>query len=162
MNMEKLPFIPPHAQDRIRQRFGIESLKAMRTWVLTKVNEGRLLRTQTDGREVFVNGSIEFVIDPSNNAVITVIERDILASYAEEFGGVVIRKARRVLKAKERLFRKAEINVAEITLNMLKCRNPKIKAKLNADLTVANDEKSNLETEITVIKKAARSYGVEV
>jgi hypothetical protein len=161
-NIGRKPFIPEHAQDRMRQRFGLKTIHEMQTWVMMKINKGKLDRVQPDGRHVYVHEFVEVVWSKEDNRIVTVLDVSTLKQYEALFGGMFLKDVRKVLSVKERVFRKAEINVAEITLNMLKCRNPKIKARLNEKLTIANDDKENLLTEITVIRKAAKHYGVEV
>jgi hypothetical protein len=155
-------YISEHAQERIRQRVGLQSLGDMRRWATERVEDGKFVRKQPDGRDVYANGNFEIVIQPETNAVVTVLDHKQFVSHADRFKQKIEKEAKKSITYYGRLFRKAEINVAEITLNMLKARNPKIKAKLNERLTMANDEKEKLATEITVIRKAAKQYGVEV
>lgn len=160
--MSNFIFVTPHAQERIRQRFGIESVRAMQTWAKAKLIDGKLDRKQPDGRLVYRWGSVELVVSSDGSTLITVMDVQAQSNYIELLGEAVVKKARTLLVTKERAFRKAEINVAEITLNMLKARNPKIKALLSERLTKANDIKENLATEIKLIRKAAEQYGVNV
>lgn len=159
--MKKL-IVMKHAQDRIRQRFGIESVSTMKSWATAKVNDGKLVRVQPDGRKVYQWGKIELIVTGDGKALVTVKDLEDLQTYAERFAGAVEKESRKALLRTERAFRKAEIHVAEITLNMLKARNPKIKASLNEKLTKADDYKEKLKTEIHVIKKAAKEHGVEL
>lgn len=155
-------YLSEHAQERIRQRVGLTSIGDMRKWATERVEDGQFVRKQADGREVYAHGNYEIVVQPETNAVVTVLDRKQLVSHADRFKQTIEKEARKSLDTYGRMFRKAEIKVAEITLNMLKCRNPKIKAKLSEKLTIAKDEMEKLDTEITVIRKAAKGYGVEV
>jgi hypothetical protein len=154
--------IHPHAQERIRQRFGITSLKAMKSWARAKLLDGKYVKTQADGRKVYHWGNVELIVTGDEKLLITVMDLTTPKSYSEKFSEAIAKEAHKALVGKGRAFRKAEIVVAEITLNMLKCRNPKIKAKLNENLTKANDEKEAILSEIKAIKRSAREYGVEV
>lgn len=159
---EKLMFVSPHAQERIRQRFNISALREMQQWATEKVKDANLISTGPDGRKIFRWGSVDLIVSNDENVLITVLDQAIPKSYADKFKDVVTKQVRKELLAKEREFRKAEINVAEITLNMLKARNPKIKTMLNDKLTKANDYKENLLVEIKSIRQAAQQYGVQI
>ncbi len=154
--------IHPHAQKRIRQRFGLNTLQSMVSWARAKKIDGKLNHVQGDGRRVYRWGDVELVFSPNEKTLLTVKDLAINKRYEELLGSTVVKEARKLLVGKERAFRKAEINEAQIRLNMLKTRNPKYKAKLNDMLTKATDEKDKLLDEITVIKNTVKKYGVEV
>lgn len=159
--MSKL-FITEHAQDRLRQRFGLDSLKAMYSWVSAKKLDGKFVRKQPDGRKVYAWGDVELFFSPNESTLISVVDTGLTKRLVAQFGSSLAKEARKLLIVKEREYRKIEISVAEITLNMLKARNPKIKTKLNDKLTIVNDRKENLLSEIKSIRLAAKEYGVEV
>jgi hypothetical protein len=154
--------IHAHAQQRLRQRIGLQSLRSMISWATAKKMDGQMVRKQPDGKIVYAWGDYELVFTNDEKMLITVVDRGKEKDVAEMLGEKVAKEARKLLAVQERLLRKAEINVAEITLNMLKARNPKIKAKLNEKLTIATDERDNIKTEVIVIRKAAEKYGVTV
>jgi len=154
--------ISSHAMERIRQRFGIDSLTAAITWVAEKIKHGEYVGLQQKGRKVYRNGDAELILGEDGFTIVTVKFTEGEAQYAERISNVVRKEVEKMLSAKERAFRKAEINVAEITLNMLRAKNPVTKESIGRKLTKAIDEKANINTEIILIRKAAEQYGVSV
>lgn len=152
-------YITSHAKDRLRQRFGIESIDVAMKWIHDKLTAATLHRMDHH-KEIYRVANIEIVMDGTR--VVTVKPLYGETPIMQRIKNVVDKEVGRTLLAKEREFRKAEIQVAEITLNMLKARNPRIKESLKRKLTIANDYKANIETEIVGIKKAAEHYGVSV
>jgi len=157
--MSRLLRVSDHAKTRLRQRFGIDSERAAQTWVQSKIADGSLIKKEPNGKETYRCGNAEIII--GNGVVITVQFADGEQKFLEKFGNVLAKEVTKLLTVNERALRKAEINVAELTLNMLKARNPKIKALIGEKLTKAIDEKDKIVTEIKLIRKAASQYGVE-
>lgn len=151
--------ISDHAKTRLRQRFSIDSDRAAQSWVQSKLADGSLIRTEPNGKLYYRCGNAELIV--ANGVLITVQFSDGEQKFLEKFGSVLSKEVQKLLTVNERALRKAEINVAEINLNMLKARNPKIKAMLGEKLTKAIDEKDKIVTEIKLIRKAASQYGVE-
>jgi hypothetical protein len=154
--------ISSHAFERIRQRFGIDTLAAALTWVSEKIKGGDYIGLQAKGRKVYRNGDAELILGEDGYTIVTVKFAEGESQYVEQIGDVVRKEVSKMLTIKERAFRKAEIEVAEITLNMLKARNPVTKELIGRKLTKAIDDKANINTEIILIRKAAEQYGVEV
>jgi hypothetical protein len=151
-----------HAMERIRQRFGIDTLAAAITWVSEKIKGGDYIGLQAKGRKVYRNGDAELILGEDGYTVVTVKFSEGESQFVEQIGDVVRKEVLKMLAIKERAFRKAEIEVAEITLNMLKARNPVTKESIGRKLTKAIDEKANIHTDIILIRKAAEQYGVGV
>jgi hypothetical protein len=154
--------VSSHAMERIRQRFGIDTLAAAITWVSEKIRTGDYIGLQQKGRKVYRNGDAELILGEDGHTIVTVKFSDGESQYVEQLSEVVRKEVDKLLSIKERAFRKAEIEVAEITLNMLKARNPKTKESIGRKLTKAIDDKANIHTEIILIRKAAEQYGVGI
>lgn len=152
-------FITSHAKDRIRQRVGIDGDEAQQAWVKAKINRAESKLPQ-DNKTVYNVGSFEIICDGLR--VVTVKPVDNVTQYASKLSGVVAKEIRKLLVPQERLLRKAEINVVELTLNFLKARNPKTKEIISGRLAEATDEKQRIADEVFAIKKAAKQYGVEI
>lgn len=146
-----------HAKDRLRQRLGIESSEAQTSWANETIATSQDVKAQGN-KTVYVSESYEIVCDGLR--VITVKPVDNVYSYVSKFKSVLKRETTKLLTPKERLLRKAEVKVAELTLNYLKAKNPNTKAIINERLVSATDEKQRLADEIYAIKKAAGQYGV--
>lgn len=148
-----------HAQERIRQRAGIDADSAQLAWAEQSISESTHKYKQ--GRQtVYVTKNHEIICDGYTVVTIKPVDND--RKYVNKFGIAVANEARKIVLANERLLRKAEIKVAELTLNMLKARNPRTKELISGRLVEATDEKQRLADEIYAIKKAAGQYGVEV
>lgn len=148
-----------HAKERIRQRIGITGNEAQVAWVnelITKSDDSY----KQGNKKVYCTERFEVVCDGIR--VITIKPVDNVRNYADSIGGVVSKEIRKLLTPQERLLRKAEIKVVELTLNYLKARNPRTKALINERLVEATDEKQRIHDEVFAIKKAAKQFGVEV
>jgi hypothetical protein len=151
-------YITSHAKERLRQRFGIESIDVAQQWINEKMSKA--VHHRNDGiKKVYQVADIEIILD--GNRVVTIKPLYGETSIMKQLRGVVEKEISKVLTVKERAFRKAEIEVAEITVNFLRARNPKTKALVQRRLTKAIDIKEQLNTEIVGIKKAAEHYGVD-
>ncbi|WP_079516569.1 hypothetical protein [Rossellomorea marisflavi] len=155
-------FIAPHAQERLKQRFGIHSLSSMRSFAEAKKKDGKLKEISNEGRKIYRWGSIELIFTQDEKTLITVIDTKSEEVVAAVIENVVVKEARKMLTVKSRVYRKEEIRVAEITLNMLKAKNPKIKAKLSETLASAKTELDRLKTDIRAIRTVAKKYGVNL
>ncbi len=149
--------ITAHAKERLRQRYNIVSKDVAVSWINDKISRGKFLRN--DGhKKVYRAPGVEIILDGIR--VVTVRPLYDEKPIMERLKGKLAKEVTKILKTKEREFRKAEIKVAEITLNMLKARNPKIKDDLKRKLTEAIDIKESIKVEIVDVKKAAEHYGV--
>ena len=148
-----------HATERIRQRVGIESIEVATAWIneqiakaSRKYNEGTNTHFVSESIEVVTNGLRVITVKPSEND----------RSYLDKLGEVVAKEVTKMLTKKERDLRKAEIVIAEHTLNRLKARNPNTRALIERRLIRAIDDKQRIMDEIYAVKKAAAQYGVSV
>lgn len=148
-----------HAKERIRQRVGIDSVDAALAWANENIAKAAEVYAQgnkthyvTEAFDIVCAGLKVVTIQPTNNHV----------DYLAKFNEVLTKEAAKLLKKYRRELRKAEISVAEFTLNYLKAKNPKIKAALQQKLTQATDMKAKLADEIRAIENAAERYGVSV
>lgn len=147
-----------HATERIRQRVGIESAEVATAWVSEQIKKAT--RKFNDGHKThFISEAIEIVTDGLQ--VITVKPAKNDRSYLDRLGAVVAKEVTKLLTKRERELRKAEIVIAEHTLNRLKARNPKTRALIEERLVKAIDEKQRITDDIYAVKKAARQYGVD-
>ena len=154
--------VTSHAKKRLRQRFGLQSVEAMRSWTLSRIKQGTFDRTETNGHKIYRWENAEIVLTSDERTLVSVIDHTRTEEIKSQIGTHVGKELRKLKQTTERALRKAEINVSEITLNMLKARNPKIKAALNEKLTKADDEKDALVGELKAIRNAASEFGVEV
>lgn len=146
-----------HARSRIRQRLGIEVDSAAISWVKGAIQNAE--RTFTNGNKThYITDLYEVICDGAK--VITVKPTDNSNKYVSEFKKVIEKEASKLRTKYEREFRKAEIEVAQVTLNLLKARNPKTKASIERKLVEAIDWKCALEDELKAISKASERYGV--
>lgn len=150
-----------HAKERIRQRVGISATEAALAWV----NEAIAASTEffeDKGRKHhhFLTDTYDIVCD--NLRVVTVKPRENHNDYVSKFGGLLQKEVDKLLTIQHRELRKAEIKVAELTLNFLKAKSPKVRSTIQRNLTKATDERAKLEDEIKAIEIAAKRYGVTV
>lgn len=157
--MNALFGLTEHAKERIRQRIGITGTEAQLAWI-TEIITKATSKYPQGNKTVYRTESFEVVCD--DRLVITVKPVENVANYTQLLGGMVAKEVRKALIPQERLLRKAEIRVAELTLNYLKARNPRTKELISERLVEATDEKQRVMDEVYAIKKAARQYGVEV
>lgn len=151
-----------HAMERIRQRFGIGTLTAALAWASEKIKTGEFVGLQASGRKVYRNGDAEIIVGEDGFTIVTVKFTEGEKQYIQMIGDAVRKEIDKVLSVKEKALRKAEITVAELTLNMLKARNPRTKESIGRKLTKAIDEQANINTDIILVRKAAEQYGVSV
>ena len=150
-------YLTSHAKERLRQRYGIVSKDVAISWINDKISQGKFLRNDGN-KKIYRAPGVEIVLDKLR--VVTVKPLYEEAPIMDRLKTVIEKEVSKLIASKELEFRKAEISVAELTLNMLKARNPKIKDDLRRKLTKAIDYKENIQTEIISIKKAAEHYGV--
>lgn len=146
-----------HAKDRIRQRTGIEANDAKIAWVNEQIAKSHETIEQGN-KTIFQTEHFEIVCDGLR--VVTVKPREQQKSYVEAINEMITKQITNLLAPKERLFRKAEIKVAELTLNFLKARNPNTKSLINERLVAATDERQRIAYDIKALKLAAEKYGV--
>lgn len=149
-----------HAGEKVRQRVGIESLEVATAWVNEEIAKAGEYSQESSKRFAYITDAFKIVC--AGLSVITVIPTDNHVDYLAKFGEIVTKEATKLLTKYRREFRKAEIEVAEYTLNFLKAKNPKIKGNLQQKLTQATDDKAKLADEIRAIEIAAERYGVSV
>lgn len=149
-----------HAKERIRQRVGIEALDAQVAWANETIAKAGEIDAKLEGRVGYKTESFEIIC--AGLKVITVNPVANSQTYLTKLSGVLTKEVRKMIVPHERLLRKAEIRVAELTLNYLKARNPKTKRMINERLVEATDEKQRLTDEVYAMRKAAERYGVEV
>lgn len=148
-----------HASDRIRQRIGIADTGAQTAWVNESIAKAGEINT-VGNYTTYTSDSFASICDGLK--VVTIKPVANTKTYLKTLGGAVTKEVQKMLVPHERLLRKAEIKVAELTLNYLKARNPNTKKMINKRLVEATDEKQLLVDEVYAIKKAAGRYGVEV
>lgn len=148
-----------HAKERVRQRVGISSTEAALAWVNESI--ANATKTYADGHKThYITDAYNISCDGLR--VITIVPTDNHVDYLMRFGDVVAKEARKLLTRYRRELRKAEIKVAELTLNYLKAKSPKVRDSIKRNLTNATDEKAKLEDEIKAIEIAADKYRVKV
>ena len=148
-----------HAKDRIRQRVGIVALEAQQAWVNELITKSTTAYPQGE-KTVYKTDLFEIVCDGIR--VVTVKPVENVVTYTDKISGTLTKEIRKLLIPQERLLRKAEIKITELTLNFLKARNPKTKKLISERLIEATDEKQQIIDEVFAIKKAAKQYGVEI
>lgn len=149
-----------HAKERIRIRVGIDALEAQITWVNEAIAKAGEVVTQGNKHTVYKTDAFEFVCDGLR--VITIQPAANEQTFVKQLGSTLAKEVRKLLAPQERMLRKAEIQVAELTLNFLKARNPKTKKLISERLIEATDEKQRISDEVFAIRKAAKQYGVEI
>lgn len=146
-----------HAKERIRQRVGIDSVEAAIAWVNESIAsatesyaQGDKSHYVTEAFDIVCAGLKVITLKPTNNHV----------DYVTKFGEVLTKEATKLLTKYRRELRKAEIAVAEHSLNFLKAKNPRIKEGINRRLTEATDVRAKLTDEIRAVEIAAERYGI--
>ncbi|KMK75417.1 hypothetical protein [Alkalihalobacillus pseudalcaliphilus] len=158
--MTKSYILTSHAKERIRQRYGIESVQVATNWANDLIAKAQR-KFKRDGKTHYVVGGREFICDDNERRVITVKPNDANNQYVTKLNGILRKEIIKILTLQSRTLNKAEIEVAQLTLNFHKARNPKTKASIQAKLTHAIDAKNNVEDEVTALKKAVEYYGLE-
>lgn len=148
-----------HAEERIRQRVGIESAEVATAWVSEQIKKASR-QFKESGNTHYVTDLIEIVTNGLR--VITVKPSENDRSYLDRLGEVVAKEVTKIMAKKERELRRIEITIAEHTLNRLKARNPNTRALIERRLIRAIDEKQRINDAIYAVKKAASQYGVSV
>jgi hypothetical protein len=148
-----------HAKERVRQRVGINSVEAAVAWVNEAIAtakdsfvKSRHYHYLTDNYEIITDGLTVITISPLTNHV----------DYATKFGSLIAKEATKLLAQYRKEFRKAEIAVAELTLNYLKAKSPKVRDSIKRKLTQATDLRAKIEDEIRAVKIAAEGYGIDI
>lgn len=146
-----------HARERIRQRLGITAETAAISWVKRAVQNSS--STKIDGNKThYFTDVFEIILDGAK--VVTVKPKESANPYLTKFKSVIEKEANKLRTKYERELRKAEIEVAQITLNLLRAKNPKTKASIERKLTEAVDYKALIEDELKAISKASERYGI--
>lgn len=146
-----------HARVRIRQRVGIDLDSAAISWVKRAIENAKETFT-TDNKTHYITDLHEIICDGVK--VITVKPCYNANGYVARFKSVIEKETEKLLKKYEKEFRKAEIEVVQITLNLLRAKNPKTKESIERKLTEAVDWKCAIEDELKQIEKASKQYGV--
>lgn len=148
-----------HATERIRQRVGISSIEAATQWANELISKAA--HTKRDGHKLhYITEHFEIVCD--KETVVTVKPTEKENQYFAKVAGIIKRELTKDLQQFKREYRKAEIAVAELTLNLLKARNPNTKQIINERLTQAIDNREKINDEITKINLTAYRYSIEV
>lgn len=147
-----------HAQERIRQRIGIESVEVATKWVSDHIAKASTTFADkgnthyvTDVIEVVVNGFKVITVKPANND----------RSYLDQLNAVVAKEVEKMLTNKAKEIRKVDITIAEHTLNRLRAKNPNTVALIEKRLIRSIDAKQRLNDEVYAIEKAGKQYGVD-
>ena len=144
-----------HAKERIRQRVGINSTEAALAWVNESIATAN--ETYLDGHKThYLTDSYDITCDKLR--VITLTQTDNHIDYLTKFSNLVTKEATKLLTKYRRELRKAEILVAELTLNYLKAKSPKVRAIIQRNLTIATDERARIEDEVRAVEIAADKF----
>lgn len=147
-----------HAIDRIRQRVGIESLEIATAWANDQIAKSARKFREKDN----VHYVSDFEIVTNGLDVITIKPTENDRNYLDRMRRAVEKEAKKLIVSQERALRKAEIAIAEHTLNRLKACNPNTKTAIEKKLLSAIDDKQRILDELYAIKKAGAQYGVNV
>lgn len=148
-----------HAAERIRQRIGIDSEEIATAWVVEHITKASKVIVEGN-KKYHETGSYEIITDGPR--VVTVKPRTIVPSYVDKLGALLTKEVAKLMTHKERELRKAEITVAEHTLNRLKARNPNTRELIQTRLSDAINVRQRIKDDIYAMTKAAEQYGVDV
>jgi hypothetical protein len=148
-----------HAKERIRQRVGVDSVEAALAWVNENIASATTCNVEGN-KTHYLTEAFDIVCDGLR--VVTIKPVDNHTDYLTKFNAVLTKEATKLLTKYRRELRKAEITVAECTLNYLKAKSPKVKQSIQRRLTEATDVRAKISDEIRAVEIAAERYGVEV
>lgn len=150
-----------HAKDRLRQRLNIDSVDAGLRWVKTSIDSALKTKTSKHLRYYFTDKH-EIVIDGKDEVVVTIKPANHANKFVPVLRGKLTKEITKFMTEKKRELKKAEINVLQTQLNLLKAKNPNTVEIISARLVQRIDEKAKIEDEITAMEKAAESFGVKI
>jgi len=159
-----------HAVERAVERFGIKP-ENVANW-FNQIMKTATKVSKRDDRDVYIHHDKRIVV--SGNVVITVIERDDITLNSNVVKAVEreIRKAERIHKRldKELATHIAELSVeqAQLTLNSLKAKSPKVIAAIQTKLDEVNSKVESLkkerefnESKFTALMESSYAYLAE-
>lgn len=168
-----------HAIERLKMRLGIDAAQAS-DWFNQAMKKAKYVVSQKHSGKtqlVYEYAGFYLVIDDSNHAIITIkpAASNVSSSpLTDKVTALVVRELRKAETQFKRLSRRADIELAEIglelaqlALNKAKARSPKIQAVIEAKIDEKNAVVSEIKTRVereadrlASLKKGADLYGV--
>lgn len=150
-----------HALNRTRERFGIGDKVAANQWATRQINSADKSFWK-DGKKHFIKGNVEFVT--SEKRIITIQENNETSAnkFVRELSEVLVKEIKRNMTMYKRKMNAVEIEIAQLNLNRLKARNPKIKALVQERMFEAMERKEEIAKDVLSLEYSAKHYGVEV